>query len=159
MNVKSNEEYTAMQKQIEASSTEIGKVEDKILRGLDAIEELKEKRRQRERELETGQREIGQMEKVLIEEKAKLEAELADREVAREALLGDIPEELFGEYERIASTRGGVAMAAAVEERCQACMVRMRPQVFQELRLGEKLHHCDSCKRILYFQEKQEAPA
>jgi hypothetical protein len=159
MKVKSNEEYKAMQKQIEAAGTEIGKIEDKILQGMDAIEELKEKRREREQELEKGLREIGLMEKELLAEKSKLEGELAVRNGAREALLGDIPEELFGEYQRIASTRGGVAMAEAVEERCQVCMVRLRPQVYQELRLGERLHHCDNCKRILYYEEKQEAPA
>jgi predicted nucleic acid-binding Zn-ribbon protein len=158
MKVKSNDEYKAMQKQIEASGADIGKIEDKILQGMDAIEELKANRRQREQELEKGEREIAAMEKELLAEKTKLEGELASRETSRKGLLGDIPEELFEEYRRIASTRGGVGMAEALEERCQACMVRLRPQVYQELRLGEKLHHCESCKRILYYQEKEEAP-
>lgn len=159
MKVKSNEEYKAMQKQIETSGVEIGKIEDEILQGMDAIEELKQERRARQEELDKGKTEIAAMEKDLLAEKAKLEEELASRESARQTLLPDIPEELFEEYERIASTRGGVAMAEAVEERCQVCMVRLRPQVYQELRLGEALHHCDSCKRILYYQEKEEAPA
>ena len=50
-------------------------------------------------------------------------------------------------------------MAEAIEERCQVCMVRLRPQVFQELRVGEKIFHCESCRRILYFQPKEQPAA
>jgi predicted nucleic acid-binding Zn-ribbon protein len=35
----------------------------------------------------------------------------------------------------------------------------MRPQVFQELRMGIKVFHCESCRRILYFQQKEQTAA
>lgn len=156
MSVKSNEEYKAMQKQIEVTKNEIGDVETKILQGLDTLEELEAQRVERERELREGQIKVSGMEKELDAEKAKLEAELAERQQAREELLPLIPEDLFEEYQRIAKTRGGVAMAAAVEERCQMCMVRIRPQAFHELKLGDK-HNCGSCARILYYLEEETA--
>lgn len=74
------------------------------------------------------------MERDLLAEKAKL----ASRGSARRVLVVDVPEDLFEEYERTASTRGGVAMAETFEERCQV--------------------RCGSCKRILYYREKEEAP-
>jgi predicted nucleic acid-binding Zn-ribbon protein len=156
MNVKSNEEYKAMQKQIEVTKKEIGDIETKILQGLDTLEELEAKRDERDKELQQGQKKVGGMEKELDEEKKKLEAELAERQKAREELLSVIPEDLFAEYQKIAKARGGVAMAAAVDERCQVCMVRMRPQVFYELKLGDK-HNCSSCTRILYYMEEETA--
>ena len=159
MNVKSNDEYKAMQRQIEVIKGEISDIETKILQGLDAIEELDEKRATREQELEEGQKRVAGMEKELDDEKGNLEAELAKRNDAREEMLGVIPDHLLGEYQNIAKSRAGVAMAAAVEERCQVCMVRVRPQVFHELQLFEKLHHCGSCGRILYFLEEEQAAA
>ena len=156
MSVKSNEEYKAMQKQIEVTKNEIGDVETKILQGLDTLEELEAKGTEREQELKQGQIKVSGMEKELAAENAKLEAELAERQKAREELLPLIPEDLFEEYQRIAKTRGGVAMAAAVEERCQMCMVRIRPQAFHELKLGDK-HNCGSCARILYYLEEETA--
>ena len=156
MSVKSNEEYKAMQKQIQVTKNEIGDVETKILQGLDTLEELEAQRSERERELKQGQIKVSGMEKELDAENAKLEAELAERQQAREELLPLIPEDLFEEYQRIAKTRGGVAMAAAVEERCQMCMVRIRPQAFHELKLGDK-HNCGSCARILYYLEEETA--
>ena len=156
MNVKSNEEYKAMQKQIEVTKNEIGDLETKILQGLDTLEELEGKRNQGERELKEGEKKVSGMEKELDAEKAKLEAELAERQKARVELLSVIPGDLFEEYQRIAKTRGGIAMAAAVEERCQVCMVRIRPQAFHELKLGDK-HNCGSCTRILYYMEEETA--
>ena len=57
------------------------------------------------------------------------------------------------------SGRRHLVDAITIEERCQVCMVRLRPQMFQELRLGEKIFHCGSCRRILYFQPKEQPAA
>ncbi len=159
MNVKTNDEYRLMQKQIEVATSEVGEVEDRILQGYDAIKELEDRKRERQKELEKGQTEISAMERTLEAERAKLEGELASRRESRGNILKEIPGELFDDYNRIARTRGGVAMAEAVDERCQVCMVRLRPQVFQELRIGEKIFHCENCRRILYFQQKEQAAA
>jgi uncharacterized protein len=159
MNVKTNDEYKLMQKQIEVATSEVGEVEDRILQGYDAIKELEEEKKERQKELEKGQTEITAMERQLEAERAKLEAELASRKENRGRVLSEIPGELFDDYNRIAKTRGGIAMAEAIEERCQACMVRLRPQVFQELRVGEKIFHCENCRRILYFLPKEQPAA
>ena len=159
MNVKTNDEYRLMQKQIEVATAEVSDVEDKILQGYDAIKALEEKKRERQKELETGQTEISATERALEAERGKLQGELAERRTSREEILKEIPSDLFDDYNRIAKTRGGIAMAEAIDERCQVCMVRLRPQVYQELRIGEKIFHCESCRRILYFQQKEPAAA
>ncbi len=159
MNVKTNDEYRLMQKQIEVAAGEVGEAEDRILQGYDAIKELEEERKERQKELEKGQTEISATERALQAERAKLEAEHAERRSSREEILKAIPSDLFEDYNRIAKTRGGIAMAEAIDERCQVCMVRLRPQVYQELRVGEKIFHCENCRRILYFQQKEPAAA
>jgi hypothetical protein len=40
------------------------------------------------------------------------------------------------------------------EWHCSACNYRVRPQVVVEIRNGDTLVQCDSCKRILFFQEE-----
>ena len=41
---------------------------------------------------------------------------------------------------------------------CTICHVRLRPQVFNEVRKNESIIQCDSCRRILYFVDNPEAP-
>jgi predicted nucleic acid-binding Zn-ribbon protein len=40
------------------------------------------------------------------------------------------------------------------EWHCSACNYRVRPQVVVEIRNGDTLVQCDSCKRILFFEEE-----
>ena len=37
-------------------------------------------------------------------------------------------------------------------ESCSACHVRLRPQVYQEIRQASKIHMCGSCRRYLYAE-------
>ena len=159
MNVKSNDEYRAMQKQIDGAQLEVSDIEDKILHGLDALEALETARQGRQAELEKGQREIGAMENELVLERTRLEGEPGERQAKRSQILASIPDDLLEDYDRIGKVRGGVAVAEAIDEHCQVCMVRLRPQVSQELRLGEKILHCESCRRILYFRKEEQAAA
>ena len=54
-------------------------------------------------------------------------------------------------FERIAHGRKGLAMAEAREGLCTVCHVRLRPQIFNEVRRNDGIIQCDSCTRILYF--------
>ena len=152
MQVKSNEEYNAMQKQIAVAKQDMSKLETSILLQMDEIEKLQAIRNQRQSELDAREVKIARAEKELESEKIKLENKRSDYQNDREKLVSTVPKELLGIYEQIAKTREGIAMAAAIGERCQVCMVRMRPQIFAEIRLG-KIHTCDSCSRILYFMD------
>jgi predicted nucleic acid-binding Zn-ribbon protein len=42
-------------------------------------------------------------------------------------------------------------MAEAKDEHCQVCHVRLRPQVYNEIRIGDQILRCDSCGRILFY--------
>ena len=42
-------------------------------------------------------------------------------------------------------------MAEALEGRCTACNLTLRPQLSQDLKKGEEILSCESCQRILYY--------
>ena len=45
-----------------------------------------------------------------------------------------------------------MAIATATRDGlCSACHVRLRPQVFQEIRRNDQIIQCFSCNRILYY--------
>ena len=43
-----------------------------------------------------------------------------------------------------------MAIAEAVNGRCSKCNITLRPQFLQELRRGDSIMVCESCKRMLY---------
>ena len=46
----------------------------------------------------------------------------------------------------------------AERESCSACHVRLRPQVYQEIRQAAKIHMCGSCRRYLFHESLLTAP-
>jgi predicted nucleic acid-binding Zn-ribbon protein len=55
------------------------------------------------------------------------------------------------QYERSRQRWRGTGIADATSGRCLACNIALRPQFFQELKIGDKLMTCESCGRIVYY--------
>jgi predicted nucleic acid-binding Zn-ribbon protein len=66
---------------------------------------------------------------------------------------------MLGTYDTLMKGRKGLAVVEARDYLCTACHVRLRPQVFNEIRRGDTIHQCGSCQRILYFVQPADAAA
>jgi predicted nucleic acid-binding Zn-ribbon protein len=54
-------------------------------------------------------------------------------------------------FDHVAKSRRPLVVVEARDGLCTGCHVRLRPQVFNEVRRNDSLIQCDSCLRILYF--------
>ena len=153
--VKSNEAYRALQHEIELAEQEKRTGEDKELEAMIAVEEL-------EAGLKAGEQEVKKVEADCARERAATEAEQREREAEaaglrkeQEELRTAVEAEMLDQYDRISKAHGGIAMAEARDEICQVCLVRIRPQVFSELKRNDHIILCDSCHRILFYLPAQ----
>jgi hypothetical protein len=153
MAVKTNKEYTAMLHEIQAAETQIRGEEDKILEFMEELELLEKQVKVAERDLETSVRQLEERARQCEGSVPELESELARLASVKVALESHLSEDLLSRFRRLAEARRGVALAEARDELCSACHVRIRPQVYAELRSTEVLHTCDSCSRILYIRD------
>ena len=158
MSVKTNEEYKAMVKEIDYSQEAISKVEDQILTLMEASETLAQDLKAAESVLREDEK-IVQTDRVSLEEinlkdTATLKAYLEERT----GLEKEVSEDILMRYEQVRNARGGIALASASDEACDVCNVRMRPQVFQEVRRNDNIIACESCRRILYDPENLDHP-
>ena len=96
---------------------------------------------------------------MLDAERVSLQAEADKISADRDALVAQIDRRVLGTFETIAKGRKGVAVAEARGGLCTICHVRLRPQVFNEIRKNSAIIQCDSCQRILYFIDTPEASA
>ncbi len=158
MSVKTNVEYKAMVKEIEYSQEAISSEEDQILARMEQSEALAQDLKTAETVLnedeKTVQTERVRLEEVNRQDTATLEAYLEERT----SLEKDIAEDLLSRYERVRNARGGIAIASVRDEACAVCNVRLRPQVFQEVRRNDNIITCESCRRILYDPENLDHP-
>jgi predicted nucleic acid-binding Zn-ribbon protein len=158
MEVKTNREYQAMQKEIEVAQHEIQKFEDRLL--------------ERMLEFDDVTRQVKAAEKVFADETVAIEAErkelavhLAEAQAAtvrlaadRAAVMAQMSRSVVMIFEKVMKYRGITAIATVQEGRCSVCGVRMRPQAFNDLRRNEMIFQCESCQRILYFTGPPPGP-
>lgn len=87
---------------------------------------------------------------LLLGEKHQLENDLAGLNAQREALIQSLPLDVITHYESLLKTKAGKAVAAIIEESCEACGMTISPADMQAARSPNILAHCKTCGRILY---------
>src|SRR2546425_2195735 len=156
--VKTNDKYRALQHEIEHAQNAIRKVEDEILNLMMEGETQQIEIKSAEVRLKEDQLLVDQERKQLEEENRRdlsgLESYLKERKEIQTSMSSD----LVPRYERIRKARGGIAVAAARDSVCEICQVRIRPQVFHEIRRNDQIIACDACQRILYNPENLDHP-
>lgn len=151
--VKTNEQYHALQHEIGFAEAEIRKIEDRELDGMERSEQLEAQLRTTEQELKDNTK-VVEIEKEAVrnasEEQQKHLAVLKDDHARLRTL---VSESILANYDRIAGSRG-TALARVEGQRCLACQMALRPQLWNQVRSGE-LIPCESCGRLLYFDNEK----
>ena len=158
MAVKTNDEYRALQHEIEHAQNAIRKVEDEILNLMMEGETNQAEIKSGEVRLREDQQLVDQERKKLEEENRRDLSSLESCVKERKAIEISISSDLIPRYERIRKARGGIAVAAARDSMCEVCQVRIRPQVFHEIRKNDRIIDCEACQRFLYDPENLDHP-
>lgn len=151
MAVKTNKEYQAMQTEIATAEGMVRSYDDRLLELMEASEQEAADLKAAEAASKAEQSAIAAEQKTLEAEKSTRAAELERLTAERAALTPQISREALTIFERVAHGRKGQALAEARDGLCTVCHVRLRPQVFNEVRRNASIIQCDSCTRILYF--------
>jgi uncharacterized protein len=151
MAVKTNQEYHAIQHEIAFAQTAVKDIEDKILERMVEADDLTAAVKRAETELTAEQKKVDAEKRALAAEVAGLKGTLEQVQTERAATVGALDPKVLGIFDLVSRRRHGVAVAEAREGVCTICHVRLRPQVFNNVRRNDQIIQCDSCQRILYF--------
>ncbi|HVL67158.1 MAG TPA: C4-type zinc ribbon domain-containing protein [Vicinamibacterales bacterium] len=151
MAVKTNKEYQAMQSEIATAEGLVRSQEDRLLDLMEVSEKEAADLAAAEAALKADQAAVTAEHAALEAEKTTQDAECQRLTAERGRVVSQISRDALAIFERVAHGRKGIAVAEAKDGLCVECHVRLRPQVFNEVRRNEKLIQCDSCTRILYY--------
>jgi predicted nucleic acid-binding Zn-ribbon protein len=152
---KNNDQYRAFQHEIEFCEKEIAKCEDRILELMGQSEPLDKNVKAAEASLKQEKVAVEAEKSEARERTAKDQAALKELYDERKGIVASLNPSLVSNYERIKKTRGGIAIAEAVDGRCTRCFITLRPQFYQELKRGDKVMTCESCNRILFYSKPE----
>jgi hypothetical protein len=152
--VKSNKEYDALSREIDDAKSKIEDNERTLkeensdkkqdltfhIGGLKVqLDEIRE-------EIEINQSELNELTKQTKEEESELKEQ-------RGKLLPKIDAEDMETYNRINDSRFGEAMALVRKGSCLGCYSSIPPQRVIEIKMANRLFHCESCGRVLIAEE------
>jgi uncharacterized protein len=149
--VKTNDQYKAMVKEIEGEEANIRQIEDKILEKMIEAEDIQKNVQEAASRLEGEKARVAAEIKGLESERQKDLDEREHLQSRRKEVAGVASRDILELYERIRSYRTGVAVAEVRDGLCTACNVRLRPQRYNEVRSSEAVMTCENCSRILYY--------
>lgn len=151
--VKTNKEYQALLKEIEAAKETNDRTEEDVLVLMDKVEDLR-------KDYETSTAQLIKREKESEIEKAQIEKEIRSMDaiiakltIERDNLLSVVSDNLRTIYGILRERRGGVAVSNVRNGVCMGCHMNIPPQLYIEVTKNKKLIQCPSCNRILFFRE------
>jgi predicted nucleic acid-binding Zn-ribbon protein len=154
MKATNEREYTTAVREIDVARKAISSLETEILKYMEKTEILEAQVKERAPEMESRRievdRQLGEWSTAVVANQQKLD----DLTARRGPMLDALGPESRATYIRLSRMRSGLALAEARDWSCQACRMKIRPQVFNDIRRGETIITCESCGRILYFKSE-----
>jgi predicted nucleic acid-binding Zn-ribbon protein len=162
--VSTQREYGALLQEIDTVKSQIGGYEEQAFSSL-------ERHDQKQKELEERQDGFRELDSRYAAELARWESEkpaIAQQVTTLREQIEDLrrklPRQVLAQFERILERNpaGALAPVRLIERpgrgprewHCGVCNYRVRPQAVVEIRNGDSLVQCDSCKRVLYLEDE-----
>jgi predicted nucleic acid-binding Zn-ribbon protein len=154
--VKTQREYEALDKEIQDASGKEQQYRKDLQREERILSDLDDQMKQNAALIEAQESE-------LAERRAKIEAEIAEKQkqisglVKQEKeLTPDLDSEVLFKFERIIRNKMGRGIVAIKGNVCQGCHMILPVQFANDVRLGQDIVFCPYCSRILYYEEAEQ---
>jgi uncharacterized protein len=148
--VKTNKEYQAVLKEIEAVKAKNAVTEDGIISTLEEADRVRGEVKVKEAALGEYRQRYEKERKTVEEELGALDDELLACRRKNDEIRKQTAGDLLKRYETIQAIRNGLAVVEVWKEVCKGCNMNIPPQLYNELQTARDLISCPNCNRIIY---------
>jgi len=153
--VKTQKEYLAILKEVDAAKKNTKDTEEALKLKQQVLDELEADQNDKQTELN----EFKNTNKGELRDIATLVTELEGVEAAetpkRDKLIRQVSEALRNHYELVLSRLNSIALVEAQNYTCCGCHMRLPPQFFNNMLKSKNISTCPQCNRLLYIAEDQ----
>ena len=161
MEARDNRQFHALQHEIATFSAEVARIEGLIIEKMVEGDELTATVKAAEATLAKDTQSVAAQKSAIEQEVVSLRGSLAELLKERAALAAAVPPSTLSTFETLFKARKNLAIARVVDGLCEACRVRVRPHLHNQIRAADTVIQCESCQRILYMvpaPPKPDAP-
>jgi len=151
---RKNEEFSALNHEIEHAEKEIAVLEDSELELMEAYDKGLAGVAEAQKELLQFQEKAKHKKADLEKRVATVSAELTDAEEKQAASEQAVPEEALSRYRRILKSKKDVAVVPIRHGACGGCHMKLTSQTVLTAKAAEHLVACENCGRLVYWSEE-----
>jgi len=159
LQTRKNEEYRALNHEIEMCKSDIFKIEDREI-------ELMEQSEVAQKEVVRATQAANEARQLVDDQVAQLgtreqslKKELGELEANRGELAGAVDDSARGRYERLMRSKGENVVVGVQHGVCGGCHMKLPPQLIVLCQAGQELVTCSNCGRILYYTRDMDLVA
>jgi len=151
MSIKTNKEYDALVSEIDSIKEIISARETELIETMDMIATLDASIADMGKKAEEVQENNSRQLKVLQEKIDSIGDKVSGKQEERGKVSAQIPRPTLSVYERVRRGKGGTAVVVVKKRACGSCHKALTPQRVQQIRKGGKIHTCESCGSLLFW--------
>lgn len=151
-NIKTNEEYRAIEREVAAAEKQIRDFEDREILLMEESEGLRANVSRMEQRLKQEESVVKSDSDVLEQRLQGILGEIKALKTERAGMVGDIDEAWLSRYERTFKHTGDFALVAVESGSCGGCHMKLQPQTVQDVKKNLNMICCTFCGRILYWR-------
>jgi len=143
----------AYQHQVKSLKREISQAEEEGLALVSDADAVEAEAKRMQGEIELAEKGFAEFAQNVESEVGAARAKLSQLETKRKQRLSpDVDREAFALYERLLSSREGVALAQLESRICQQCYMEVPVNLYVRVAKGDRVVQCPSCDRIFYVR-------
>ena len=150
--VTTNDQYTALENQIDFLDQKDLDTEEEILILMEKTDQLKEELTVLESEAADEDENTSKQKSEFQEERKNLKQLIDEKTKQRSEYLPQIDKEISKLYHNWMNRRKTDFVSLARNGTCGSCRLTIQPQSLKEAQKYERLVYCTSCKRVLYVE-------
>ena len=154
LGVKTNKEYEAILKEIDAINEKSSGIEDEIIHILEEIDKVSESLKVKESEAASCRSRCENVKRRLEKDLDSIGSELEGVLKKRDRVRSGIKATFLKKFDAIKNRKNGRAVVPVWKEICSGCHMNIPPQMYNELQRNDKLMLCPHCERIIYWEDR-----
>jgi len=151
LQTRKNEEYRALNQEIQHCKDAIFKIEDQEIELMEQAEATQKDIGRATQLADDAKKLLDDQNAQLTAREGKLKAQLAELESNRSELAEAVEHSARDRYERLVKSKGGNVVVGVQHGVCGGCHMRLPAQIIVSCQGQQELVSCTNCGRILYY--------
>ena len=152
--ISTNKEYDAMMDSIDYEKNLVSEKETELLTLMETKDTLSKEIEEDKTNLDTLIEDLNTKKKALEAKLAEVSEEKNALDVERSNIVKGIDSNVLSQYDTIYEAKNGIALAAVLDNNCEACGAFVPAQLVNEA-LAKQVVFCSNCGRFLYKSESE----